>query len=501
MITLVHIPTGLATPEIEIMLSRAQAGIDKGEDVIVVGCPGTKSYACSFNIYGLAPICYVCKQQRSRGVEKLRGRFTYLESPTIHPDQDTAPLLNAEIKDRWAIKSRTYRSVDVGQAAYSSYVGLARDLDLEGALAWLSLKKLIDTARLLSEYWFDLLKEKKVNRVILYNGRQNQNRPLLRVSRLLGIEVEIMEHSGLHASCVYTFKNCLPQDLGNLASLMDRCWEEFVGDREEIARQYFEYKRQGGAINDRSYVLGQVPGLLPEGWDQSKRNVVIFNSSEDEFAAVGGEFDETVYQSQTDAIARVCDALRNEPAIRICLRIHPNLDGVQWSFSVKLLELGKLYPNVVVVPPESPISTYALLEACDVAVSFGSTIGIEAAYWGKPSILAGRCAYERTGSVYVPSSHDELIVLLKDSSLRGLPSLGAKKAALFWSRGGSAIDHFGGTRARGFTFRGQHIGKRAIDKALYLLFKAIERWLLGKFINCYIGMMRIAFRRRFGLLC
>ncbi len=492
----VHIPTGLPTPEREIMLSRAQKAIDEGYEVIVVGCPGGKNYACSFNIYGLASICYVCKRLQSRGVSLLKGRFTYVESPESDPEHSATSLQNFERRDRWAVKSISYRSVDIGQAAYSSYVGLARDLDLEGILAHASLDKLIHTAKTLTKFWFELLKEKNVTRVILFNGRQNQNRPLLRVAKLMGVEAEVMECAGLHSRCVYKFDNCLPQDLNNLPDLINSHWETFSGDREEIVRHYFEYKRKGGAINDRSYVADQIQGLLPGCWDRRKRNIVIFNSSEDEFAAIGGEFDETIYRSQTEAIYRVCAALNDEIDIRVCLRIHPNLSGVYWGFVAKLLVLNRVYPNVIVVPPESPISTYALLEACDVAVSFGSTIGIEAAYWGKPSILAGRCAYEKTGSVYVPTSHDELIELLKNRSLQPLSPLGAKKAALFWSCGGKGIEYFGGTRAQGYTFRGRYVRKSKVEQAIYFGAKFVEKYILGRLINCYLGMLWNAFRRR-----
>lgn len=494
MTTLVHLPTGLQTPELEIMLSRAQQAIDNGEDVIVVGCPGGRRYACSLNIYGLSSICHVCKQQRSRGVRKLQGSFIYLESPTGQSDLPLKSLSDVQLKDRWAIKSLNYRSVDVGQAAYSSYVGLARDLDLEGGLARFSLDKLVYTAQVLSAFFFALLKDRKVTRVVLYNGRQNQNRPLLRVAQLLAIKAEVMEATGPDALGVYTFEDCLPQDLTNLPKLIERNWQEFKGDREEVARNYFEFKRRGGAINDRSYVLGQTKDLLPKEWDKAKRNIVIFNSSEDEFAAIGGEFDNTLYAGQAEAVFDICRALCDEPGVKVYLRIHPNLSNVKWTFARQLRELSVRFPHAVVVPPESPISTYAMLAECDVAVSFGSTVGIEAAYWGRPSILVGRCAYETTGSVYVPKSREELIGLLKDPGLRPLSSLGAKKAALFWSRGGRGTTHFGGTRVAGYTFMGQHTRKSVFEKMLYLVSKSVEKWIVAR-ANYYLSAKRIGVTR------
>lgn len=469
------------------MLSRTQQAIDKGEEVVVVGCPGGGGYACVYNIHGLAPICFVCKKQRARGIKNLRGRYTYLESHQLQAKQCSPDRFGAALKDRCAVKAAHFRGVDVGLAAYSSYTGKARDLDLEGSVARSSLSKLLCTSELLTAYFFDLVQERNISRAILYNGRQNLSRPLLRVSRLLGAEAEIMEFAGQHAGCVYEFHNCLPQDLDNLWSLIEANWDQFQGDREAAANQYFEVKQLGGAINDRSYVLGQTPGRLPHGWDSTKRNIVIFNSSEDETASLGGEYDKTLYPNQTEAIARICEALVDDPHIRICLRIHPNLSIVKWGFAMRLRHLGDIYSNVTVVAPESEISTYALLDACDVAVSFGSTMSIEAAYWDRPSIVLGRCVYERTESVYVPGSHEELIALLRQPSLQPLPKIGAMKIGLFWGGGGAAIDYFGGTRAAGFTFSGQLIKKTMMERALYAVFKSIEKWFFGTFLNYYVS--------------
>ncbi len=62
--------------------------------------------------------------------------------------------------------------------------------------------------------------------------------------------------------------------------------------------------------------------------------------------------------------------------------------------------------------PESSISTYAMMKHCDRVVSFGSTAGLEAAYWGKPSILAGTSFYRNLGATYNPRTHEDLVALI-----------------------------------------------------------------------------------------
>jgi hypothetical protein len=63
---LIYIPTGLNTPELEILLSKAQNLIDIKNNVTIVTCSGGKNYYCSKNIYSIKSICHSCKILRNK---------------------------------------------------------------------------------------------------------------------------------------------------------------------------------------------------------------------------------------------------------------------------------------------------------------------------------------------------------------------------------------------------------------------------------------------------
>ena len=48
--TLIYIPTGLNSPELEVLLAKAQIEIKKNSTTILI-CSGGTGYACSKNIY------------------------------------------------------------------------------------------------------------------------------------------------------------------------------------------------------------------------------------------------------------------------------------------------------------------------------------------------------------------------------------------------------------------------------------------------------------------
>lgn len=480
----VYLPTGIHTPELEIILSKAQAAIDAGYPTVVATCAGGWGYACSLNIYGLSSICAACRTQTRRGLESLRGNYEHVETPAQIALPGVVASEEQVLRNRWLLKDYDFENTDVGQAAYSSYISLSRDQDLEGRLASWSLRQLVATSEALVVWARVIFTRYAVDRVVLYNGRQNQYRPLLRVAQQMMIAVEVMEFSGQHSGCVYTFEDQLPQDLDLLNSCIQSRWESFDGDIKRCAADYYTYKRSGGVINDsKSYVLSQQIGMLPVGWDDSKHNVAIFNSSEDEFAALGGEYDKTLYRNQTEAIIRLCESLRNDSHVVLWLRIHPNLKDVGWSFAARLHDLESKYANIRVIAGDSPVSSYSLLDACAITLSFGSTMGVEAAYWGKPSILVGRCVYERLGSVYTPRTHEEVVGLIRSRDLAPLPAEGAYKVALFWSKGGHCLSGFTGDRSAGFRFSGQLFQMTLWQKLSYGFGKFLEKVILGKLIN------------------
>jgi len=68
--------------------------------------------------------------------------------------------------------------------------------------------------------------------------------------------------------------------------------------------------------------------------------------------------------------------------------------------------------NLTLIEPASPISTYTLLDRVDRVLTFGSTVGVEATFWGKVSILAGRSIYEHLDAVYLARDHDDVMQML-----------------------------------------------------------------------------------------
>ena len=119
----------------------------------------------------------------------------------------------------------------------------------------------------------------------------------------------------------------------------------------------------------------------------------------------------------------------------VVVRWHPNLKTCGPGERQSMERIIKNSPkNVVHIKPSSAVNSYGLLMASDKIVTFGSTIGVEAIYYGKPTILIGRAVYENTNATYIPKDHDEAMRLIVES-LPPKSSRGAiLYAAWFWNR-------------------------------------------------------------------
>ena len=99
------------------------------------------------------------------------------------------------------------------------------------------------------------------------------------------------------------------------------------------------------------------------------------------------------------------------------MRIHPNLAQVEFAYHTALYDLPKLYKNLTVIAATAPCSTYDLLDAAEKVIVFGSTMGVEAAYWGKPTILLAGAFYHELDVCYAPKTPEEIYPLIECKDL------------------------------------------------------------------------------------
>ena len=111
----------------------------------------------------------------------------------------------------------------------------------------------------------------------------------------------------------------------------------------------------------------------------------------------------------------------------ITVRWHPNLRYAGKGEKDKIREIINDTIKINHFDYLSNVNSYNLIDESDVILSFGSQIGAEATYYGKPSICLGSAFYEDTGAVYTCVTIDELKNIIFSKNLKALPKINAIK--------------------------------------------------------------------------
>ena len=178
---IVYLPVGLNHPELEVILSRTQLILDQGHEVDILLCSGKKGYACSKNIFNQKNICYLCNKNKLKGINLLKGNFRIVYTPTLSINSHN--LRKSIFTTPNNLKKFKYKKTDIGQSVYSSYLGLSRDYEFEGILSEKSCRNLLSTSITIHDFFEDYLKKNKIEKILLFNGRHNQYRPIVRIAQ------------------------------------------------------------------------------------------------------------------------------------------------------------------------------------------------------------------------------------------------------------------------------------------------------------------------------
>ena len=354
-------------------------------------------------------MCTRCIKTRAKGVsliEGLRIERPIVSSPTS-PVQFSYETLNElkEIKvDRFLL----------GRCVVSTIISAKRDIQPDVKKYRPVIDDCLRSALHLYYSTKEHLEREKYDFAYIFNGRFAHTHALVAACRAVGQKFYTYE-LGCDENHYGLFPNSTPHDLAAMERGIDEHWSAGGADenKRHIGAQFYTERVQGVEQGWFSFTKIQKENLLPKQWDPAKNNFVIYTSSDDEFESVEvDDWKNPIYRDQLDAITSVVSdrRIQQAPNLKIYIRIHPNQAYLSHRQLHGLLRLAS--DQVVVIPAESSVSSYAMLRDCWKTLSFGSTVGIEATYWGKTSILAGVAVFRSHNVTYNARTHSELVDLL-----------------------------------------------------------------------------------------
>lgn len=283
------------------------------------------------------------------------------------------------------------------------------------------------------------LKKKRPDRVYIYNGRFLQERAVADYCNSAEIPIIYFERFNPSWKERYflfmkdthspRYRSKIMMEFGNRIQIDSH--ERFV----ELGAEWFSERQKGITQPFTKYQNVDFTN------GRSRPFFVFFHSSEDELITT--DLTSETWGSQMQALRKLVNTMHKLGTHDLIVRMHPNLrfkSVVEIEIWRKLAdELTFAHSWISFLSPESPINSYSLINESTAVVTVGSTIGVEAAFMLKPSILIGRAFHEEMGITLNPADSLELLLLLSsDFSKLEFESrrLNAMKYAIFHATGG-----------------------------------------------------------------
>lgn len=358
------------------------------------------------------------------------------------------------------LKQRRIDDFDFGYAVLSSFAWMIRDPESKLSHRRKLLDQLANESYQVYRVFQRVLDEEPQAVYYTFNGRFGVCRPLLRLCQQKGIECRLWE-VGCDKDHFMVYRDRMLHEIDYYAERIESHWNGQADEvkKRQAAEDFFEGRRSRKNAG-KVYAAKQDLGALPEGWNPDRHNIVVFTSSEDEKVSLNSEWDRMIFPTQYGGLKFLENSLKHlEADVEIWVRLHPNLTSVSYESLEQMRKMGS--ERFHIIRENSPIDSYALLNAADKVAVFGSTMGPEAVYAGKPVLSLRSAYYTNLDLAYNIETEEELLKLLKDRDLATTDHQFEQtlKWGYYWQTFGEPFKYYEASKWREGRFRGQPINR------------------------------------------
>jgi hypothetical protein len=420
-------------PMLEYEIDIIQRGIDENYHITYLQCRGGLN-SCIANKENATDLfnhfkCISCKSRVKNGLKLITdiSRVKILDFPFL--DQN---ILQIEKKLKYEFKKSKldfqkikkivdFDNIDIYDSAISTLMSTLKDSFpdfeshrnlfynylLEGIYSFFTFKK--------------ILSENSFEKIIIFNGRVSRYRPALRLAQKLNFNVFLSEYPEFDFSTYPLTPRKYSHDFDHRSKIL----REKADEEGELTREFkIKIGREiiGDSLNQNSnhgnfinpeFVKLQQKNILPPLWEKTKFNIVFFTSSDYEMAGIPEYLNFLPEGSQAASIKKIRKLL-SQSDYNITVRVHPKNKDLKAANILYEIEDNGLN----ILHATSIVDSYALANAADIVITFGSQLSVESAFLGKYVIVLGSNMYSSFNfckTCYSIQSAIDIIINLKQN--------------------------------------------------------------------------------------
>lgn len=251
----------------------------------------------------------------------------------------------------------------------------------------------------------NFIENREIEKVIVFNGRFLHERAVWDASKSIKTNVLLFETTRDR----YHLREKGFHDRLNNQKEMINFWNQSEMSLEEkvsIGSRYFELLRSKSNPFARNGNLD-----LP----LDKPFFVYFTNSDDEAVGFWESWDEKL-GTQVEVVRNLQEFFDSQDEFELVIRLHPNLQNKSESQKLEWNSI-KETRNSRIVSAESTVPSYDLMDQSLGVITFGSTIGLEAAFSRKPSLLLADSGYDELGVCDKPKDWEKVFLWIQEKHM------------------------------------------------------------------------------------
>ncbi len=264
--------------------------------------------------------------------------------------------------------------------------------------------------RLSQQFFVQIIKSEDPDYVVIFNGRFLLERSAWLASIKNSKKVIFIERfSAQWSDRYYEFHHPVHSvsDRSLAMMLYPESQEGALVSVNLVGKEWFSNRRL--ALTQKFTSNQTVEFTRPE-WATTL--ISFFHSSEDELFV--SDLSDSSWGSQFEVIKRLVEICNSRPGHLLVVRLHPNLLNKSKRELKKWYKFAGIFTagNVKFLMPSDEVNSYSVVDKSDYVVTSGSTIGVEAVYMRKPSLLCGLAFHQDMGMLEIVNNPEALGVAL-----------------------------------------------------------------------------------------
>lgn len=394
----------------------------RGHKTIVVGCDKAIPNSCNS---GSSPKlnkwqCNRCFKYASLFHNLSGANVEWMKSIITDKDlEDAKSIINS--LDPIEFYNFIYKGLPIGELVQVSIAHFLKTnkINLDSKSDIQIYKNWLESAMIQVTSFSRYLDDVKPDKIVMINGLFSAERIMLELARLRNIDV-ICYEVGYRPETFFFIQN----------APVNMCNNEYWPNYKQRTLTQKENKELDSYLIERNkgkgYLINYFPNILTDKNIISKKFNIDFNKKT--FLIFPNiTWDSTLYkcdlffESMVDWILETINYFVDKDELQLIIRAHPaetRLEDADRDPVINIIKkhFPNLPNNIIVLPSDSNVSSYVLMENAYCGIVYGSTTGIEMGLRGVPVITVGKIYYRNQGVSIDPNSKEEYFNILNDFS-------------------------------------------------------------------------------------